>query len=41
VGIFRTSSPGDSISRSPETTVLRRWGEESYYIEVFNKKQVV
>ena len=25
VGIFRTSSPGDSISGDPERTILRRW----------------
>ena len=35
VGIFRTSSPGDSISSNPERTVLRQ--EESGYIEVCNK----
>jgi len=34
VGIFRTSSPGGSISSDPERTVLRRWGEESGYAEV-------
>ena len=27
VGIFRTSSLGDSISSDPERTVLRRWWE--------------
>ena len=40
VGIFRTSSLGDSISSNLERTVLRRQGEESHYIEVFNKGQV-
>ena len=25
MGIFRTSSPGDSISSHPERTALRRW----------------
>ena len=35
VGIFRTSSLGDSISDYPERTAARRWvGEESGYIEV-------
>ena len=34
VGIFGTSSPGDSISSNPERTALR---QESGYIEVCNK----
>ena len=39
VGIFRTSSPGDSISSNPEKTAPRRLGEKSGYIEVCNKGQ--
>ena len=38
---FRTSSPEDSISSNPERTALRRQEEESSYIEVCNKGQVV
>ena len=34
VGIFRTSSPGDSISSHPERTALRRQGREPGYIGV-------
>ena len=41
VGIFRASSLGDNISSNLEGTVLRRQGEESRYIEVFNKGQEV
>ena len=41
VGSFRTSSPGDSISSNHERTALRRQGEESVYIEVGKKGQVV
>ena len=37
VGIFRTSSPRDSISSNPEKSGLRKRGEESGYIEVCNK----
>ena len=40
VGIFRTSSPEDSISSNPERTAPGRWGKESSYIEVCNKGQV-
>ena len=39
VGVFGTSSLGDSISSNPKRTVLRQ--EESGYIEVCNKGQVV
>ena len=41
VGSFRASSPGDSVSSNHERTALRRQGEESVYIEVCNKGQVV
>ena len=41
VGSFRASSPIDSISCNPEKIVMRRWKEESVYIEVCNKEQVV
>ena len=41
VGSFRTSGPIDSISSNPEKIVMRRWKEESVYIEVCNKEQVV
>ena len=48
VGIFRTSSLGDSISGNPERTALRRRGhggarsgEKSGYTEVCNKGWVV
>ena len=34
VGIFRTSSPGDSISSNPERTALRRRREETGYAKV-------
>ena len=40
-GIFRTSSPGDSISSEPEKTVPRRQGvpgEESGYVEVLQQR---
>ena len=40
VGIFRTSSPGDSIASDPERTVLRRQGDESGYIKACNKGHV-
>ena len=39
--MFRTSSSGDSISSNLETAVPRRQGEESGYIEVCSKGQVV
>ena len=38
VGMFRTSSPGDSISRSPNIIALWRWGEEPGYIEVLHQR---
>ena len=38
VGIFRTSSYGDSISSDPEKVALRRQGEEPGYIEVFQQR---
>ena len=38
VGIFRTSSPGDSISSDPERTTLRRRGEKPGYIEVLQQR---
>ena len=38
VGIFRTSSPRDSISSYPETTVLRRQGKEPDYTEVLQQR---
>ena len=38
VGIFRTSSYGDSISSDPEKGALRRQGEEPGYIDVFQKR---
>ena len=41
VGIFRTSSPGDSLSSNPERIALRMWGQESGYIEICNKRHVV
>ena len=41
VGSFRTSSLGVSISSRLERTALRRWGEESGYVGVCNKGQVV
>ena len=40
-GIFRTSSPGDSISSEPERTAPRRQGmlgEESGYVEVLQQR---
>ena len=40
-GIFRTSSPGDSISSEPEKTVPRRQGvpgEELGYVEVLRQR---
>jgi len=40
VGIFRTSSPGDSISSKPKRNSLRRKREKSGYTEVCNKGQV-
>ena len=48
MGIFRTSSPGDSILSNPKRTSLRRQEggggggghTESGYIEVCNKRQV-
>ena len=38
VGMFRTSSPEDSISRSPNIIALWRWGEEPGYIEVLHQR---
>ena len=38
LGIFRTLSPGDSISSNPERTVLRRPGEEPGYIEFLQQR---
>ena len=38
VGIFRTSSPGDSISNDSERTTLRRRGEKPGYIEVLQQR---
>ena len=38
VGIFRTSSPGDSISKDSERTTLRRRGEKPGYIEVLQQR---
>ena len=38
VGIFRTSSPGDSISNNPEKTAHRKLGEEPDYIEVLQQR---
>ena len=37
VGIFRTSSLGDSISSKPERTAPRRWAEEPGCIEVLQQ----
>ena len=37
VGIFRTSSLGDSILSDPKRTATRSQGEEPGYVEVFNK----
>ena len=41
VGIFRTSSPGDSISSDPERAPPGRQGKEPGYIEVCNRGQVI
>ena len=38
VGIFRTSSPGDSISSKPERTAPRRQGEDPGYIEFLQQR---
>ena len=39
MGLFKTSSPGDSISSNPERTALRRPGEDpSGYIEVLPQR---
>ena len=38
MGIFRTSSPGDSISSDPERTAPRRRGEEPGYTEVLQQR---
>ena len=40
VGIFRTPSPGGSISSDPERIAPRRWGEEVGYTEVCTKGRV-
>ena len=37
-GIFRTSSPGGSISSNPERIAPRRGGGEPGYIEVLQQK---
>ena len=37
VEIFRTSSPGGSISRNPERTARRRCSREPGYIEVLQQ----
>ena len=41
MGIFRTSSLGDSFSSDPERRVLRRQGKLSGYTEICSKGQVV
>ena len=38
VGIFRTSSPGDSTSSKPERTAPRRQGEDPGYIEFLQQR---
>ena len=38
VGIFRTSSPGDSISSNPERIAPRRQGEDPGYIEFLQQR---
>ena len=38
VGIFRTSSLGESISSNPERTAPRRQGEEPDYIKVLQQR---
>ena len=38
VGIFRTSSPGDSISSNSERTAPWKWGKEPGYIEVLQQR---
>ena len=38
VEFLRDSSPGNSISSSPERTALRRGGEEPGYIEVLQQR---
>ena len=38
VGIFRTASPGGSISRKPERTTPRKWEEEPGYTEVLQQR---
>ena len=38
VGIFRTSSPGDSISSNSERTAPRRRGEEPGYMYVLQQR---
>ena len=38
VGIFRMSSPEDSISSNPERTALRRRGEKPGYLEVLQQR---
>ena len=39
MGIFRTSSPEDSVSSNPEKIAPRKLGEKSGYIEVCHKGQ--
>ena len=41
VEIFKTLNPGDSISNDPERTAARRQREESGYIDICNKGQVI
>ena len=36
-GIFRTSSPGDSISSDPERTIMEKTGEEPDCIEAWQQ----
>ena len=38
VGLFRTSSPGDSISSDSGIAALRRRGEEPGYVEVLQQR---
>ena len=38
VGIFRTSSLGESISSKPERTAPKRQGEEPDYIKVLQQR---
>ena len=38
MGIFKTASPGDSISSDPKRIALRRQVEEPGYIEVLQQR---